>query len=140
VLGVIAMEPPSKLTAEALRNEEVKVFDALVSINPKHVVRGQYEGTCKKTELPRTRLPRRWWRLRPRSTNWRWSGVPFYLRSGKSLGANRQVVTLGFRQPCLKMFAIDRESKGSGSGGEIVIDFGDPGSITSNFLAKEPDL
>ncbi len=138
VLGVIAMEPPSKLTAEALRNEEVKVFDALVSINPKHVVRGQYEGYLQEDGVAPNSTTETMVAVEAKIDNWRWSGVPFYLRSGKSLGANRQVVTLGFRQPCLKMFAIDRESKGSGSGGEIVIDFGDPGSITSNFLAKEP--
>ena len=50
VLGIIAMEPPIRLTAKALRDEEVKVFDALQPIDLKHVVRASTRATCKKTE------------------------------------------------------------------------------------------
>jgi len=64
--------------------------------------------------------------------------VPFYLRSGKSMAASRQVVTLGFHQPPLRMFRAHREDVPAGRVNEIVIDFADPGSITVEFLAKVP--
>src|SRR5215472_16226477 len=70
--------------------------------------------------------------------NWRWHGVPFYLRSGKSLTASRQVVTLGFREPPLRMFPAARKDVPMGRVNEIVIDFADPGSIKIEFLAKKP--
>ncbi len=76
--------------------------------------------------------------LRAEVDNWRWAGVPFYLRSGKSLGASRQVITLGFHEPPLKMFAVHRKDVPSGRRNEIIIDFADPGSITTKFLAKQP--
>ncbi|MBO0833599.1 MAG: glucose-6-phosphate dehydrogenase, partial [Actinobacteria bacterium] len=70
--------------------------------------------------------------------NWRWKGVPFYLRSGKSLAASRQVITLGFHEPPLRMFKARRKDVPNGRRNEIIIDFADPGSIKTKFLAKEP--
>jgi glucose-6-phosphate 1-dehydrogenase len=54
------------------------------------------------------------------------------------MAASRQLITLGFRQPPLRMFPIDRDRALPGRRNEIVIDFADPGSITTGFLAKEP--
>jgi glucose-6-phosphate 1-dehydrogenase len=76
--------------------------------------------------------------LRAEIENWRWAGVPFYLRTGKSLAAGRQVVTLGFREPTLRMFPVRARSTSSGRLNQINIDFSDPGSISARFLAKEP--
>ena len=70
--------------------------------------------------------------------NWRWHGVPFYLRSGKSMPASRQVMTLGFAQPPLRMFRAHRQDAPLGRVNEIVIDFADPGSINIEFMAKIP--
>lgn len=76
--------------------------------------------------------------VRAEVDNWRWAGVPFLLRSGKRLAVSRQLITLGFRHPPLRMFPIDRDRALPGRRNEIVIDFADPGSITAGFLAKEP--
>jgi glucose-6-phosphate 1-dehydrogenase len=76
--------------------------------------------------------------LRAEVENWRWQGVPFFLRSGKSMAAGRQVVTLGFREPPLRMFRAHRQDIPAGRVNEIVIDFADPGSISAEFLAKVP--
>jgi len=69
--------------------------------------------------------------------NWRWQGVPFYLRSGKCMGASRQLVTLGFREPPLRMFH-ETGRRAPGGNNHLLIDFADPGSITIEFLAKVP--
>jgi glucose-6-phosphate 1-dehydrogenase len=63
--------------------------------------------------------------------------VPWFLRSGKAMGASRQVVTLGFRQPPLRMFPA-ADDVPVGRVNKIVINFADPGSITTEFLAKVP--
>jgi glucose-6-phosphate 1-dehydrogenase len=63
---------------------------------------------------------------------------PLLLRSGKSLAASRQLITLGFHQPPLQMFGADRQDAPAGLANEMAIDFADPGSITAGFLAKEP--
>jgi glucose-6-phosphate 1-dehydrogenase len=75
--------------------------------------------------------------VRAEVENWRWQGVPFYLRSGKSMDASGQVVTLGFDRPPLNMFRA-RLPDAVRRFNEIVIDFADPGSISIEFLAKIP--
>src|SRR5215469_12030923 len=138
VLGFIAMEPPTALTAEQLRAEKAKVFDALKPIDVRHVVRGQYEGYRSEAGVAPDSQTETMVAVRAEVDNWRWHGVPFFLRSGKSMGAGRQVITLGFHEPPLRMFKTHRKDVPDGRRNEIVIDFADPGSITAKFLAKEP--
>ena len=138
VLGFVAMEPPTALTAKQLRDEKDKVFDALKPIDVRHVVRGQYNGYRSSPGVPPDSDTETLVALRAEIDNWRWHGVPFYLRSGKSMAASRQVVTLGFVQPPLRMFHTHRRDAPMGRVNEIVIDFADPGSITTEFMAKKP--
>jgi glucose-6-phosphate 1-dehydrogenase len=138
VLGFVAMEPPTSLDARHLRDETAKVFDALKPIDTAHVVRGQYAGYRDEPGVAEGSGTETMAAVRAEVDNWRWAGVPFLLRSGKSLAASRQVITLGFRQPVLRMFPIRRDASTAGRSNEIVIDFADPGSITTSFLAKEP--
>jgi glucose-6-phosphate 1-dehydrogenase len=138
VLGFVAMEPPTALTAQQLRTEKLKVFEALKPVDVRHVVRGQYEGYRKEAGVAPDSQTETMVALRAEVDNWRWHGVPFYLRSGKSLGAGRQVITLGFHEPPLRMFKAHRKDVPDGRRNEIIIDFADPGSITAKFLAKEP--
>jgi glucose-6-phosphate 1-dehydrogenase len=138
VLGFVAMEPPTSLDAKHLRDEKVKVFDALKPIDPRHVVRGQYEGYRREPGVAPGSDTETLAAVRAEIDNWRWAGVPFLLRSGKSLAATRQVVTLGFHEPPLRMFRVHQKDTPAGLGNEIVIDFADPGSVTAGFLAKEP--
>jgi glucose-6-phosphate 1-dehydrogenase len=138
VLGFLAMEPPVSLSARQLRDEKLKVYDALKPIDLKHVVRGQYDGYTKSPGVPADSDTETMIALRVEIENWRWRGVPFYLRSGKSLKASRQVVTLGFQEPALRMFRAHRKDVPAGRTNEIVIDFADPGSINIDFMAKMP--
>jgi glucose-6-phosphate 1-dehydrogenase len=138
VLGFVAMEPPTSLDARHLRDETAKVFDALKPIDTAHVVRGQYAGYRDEPGVAPGSGTETMAAVRAEVDNWRWAGVPFLLRSGKRLAASRQVITLGFHQPPLRMFPIRRGDTPAGRRNEIVIDFADPGSITTSFLAKEP--
>jgi glucose-6-phosphate 1-dehydrogenase len=138
VLGFLAMEPPVSLVAKQLRDEKLKVYDALKPIDVRHVVRGQYDGYTKSPGVPADSDTETMIALRVEIENWRWRGVPFYLRSGKSMKASRQVITLGFQEPALRMFHAHRKDVPAGRTNEIVIDFADPGSINIDFLAKMP--
>jgi len=138
VLGFLAMEPPVSLGAKSLRDEKSKVFDELRPIDVRHVVRGQYSGYRSEPGVSASSDTETMIALRVEIENWRWHGVPFYLRSGKSLAASRQVVTLGFHEPPLRMFTVHREDAPMGRVNEIVIDFADPGSISVEFMAKKP--
>jgi glucose-6-phosphate 1-dehydrogenase len=137
VLGFLAMEPPTTLDATHLRAESTKVFDALRPIDVRNVVRGQYSGYRDEPGVAPGSDTETMAAVRVEIDNWRWAGVPFFLRSGKRLGASRQTVTLGFHEPPLRMFA-DRATNTPDGRNEIVIDFADPGAITVDFLAKEP--
>jgi glucose-6-phosphate 1-dehydrogenase len=138
VLGFIAMEPPSSLSAKPLRDEKLKVYEALKPIDVRHVVRGQYEGYRSEPGVAPDSDTETMVAVRAEVENWRWHGVPFFLRSGKSMGASRQVITLGFHEPPLRMFRIHRRDVPTGRVNEIIVDFADPGSITTDFLAKIP--
>ncbi len=137
VLGFVAMEPPTSLDAGHLRDETAKVFDALKPIDVAHVVRGQYAGYHDEPGVTPGSQTETMAAVRVEIDNW-WAGVPIFLRSGKRLAASRQLVTLGFHEPPMRMLPIHSKDTTNGRCNEIVIDFADPGSITARFLAKEP--
>jgi glucose-6-phosphate 1-dehydrogenase len=138
VLGFVAMEEPTSLEAKHLRAEKIKVVDALRPIDVRHVVRGQYEGYRSEPGVAPDSQTETMVAVRAEIDNWRWAGVPFFLRSGKNMGASRQVITIGFQEPPLRVFRRQGANTAHTPMDEIVIDFADPGSITVGFLAKEP--
>jgi glucose-6-phosphate 1-dehydrogenase len=137
VLGFVAMEPPTSIDARHLRDETAKVFDALEPIDVRHAVRGQYAGYQDEPGVARGSQTETLAAVRAEIDQWRWAGVPFYLRSGKRLAASRQLVTLGFHEPPLRILPAGTPTSNRRRN-EITIDFADPGSITIGFLAKEP--
>ncbi|GAA2717103.1 MULTISPECIES: glucose-6-phosphate dehydrogenase [Streptomyces] len=142
VLGIVAMEPPAALDAKSLRDEKAKVFQALRPVDPDLVVRGQYEGYRAEPGVDPHSDTETFVALRAEIDNWRWTGVPFYLRSGKRLAERRQVVTLHFTEPPLRMFPLApghrHAARGGRRGNTLVVDFDDPGWIAAGFLVKEP--
>jgi glucose-6-phosphate 1-dehydrogenase len=121
VLGFAAMEPPTSLDARHQREETAKVFDAVKPIDVRHVVRGQYAGYQDEPGVAPGSQTETMAAVRVEVDNWRWAGVPFLLRSGKRLAASRQLVTLGFHEPPLRMFPIHaagtRNGRDTGSRG-----------------------
>lgn len=138
VLGFVAMEPPTTISAKTLRDEKQKVFDSMRPVDTRHVVRGQYDGYLAEPGVAPDSGTETFVALRAEVENWRWAGVPFYLRTGKSLGSSRQVITVGFREPILRMFPLEIRPDPEGRLNQINIDFADPGSIAVRFLAKVP--
>ena len=120
-----------------LRDEIVKVFESMDVIDPEAVIRGQYEGYRDEPGVDPASQTETFVALRTEIHNWRWKGVPFYLRTGKCLGQARQVVTIGFSEPPLRIFPLESEVHAQ-EGNRLVIDFADPGSIHAEFLCKLP--
>ncbi len=138
VLAFVAMEPPVSLSAKHLRDEKEKVFEALKPIDVRHVVRGQYDGYRSEPGVAADSQTETMVAVRAEVDNWRWHGVPFFLRSGKAMGASRQIIVLGCQPPPLRMFPAHQKDTPYGLQNEIEIDFADPGAIKVNFLAKVP--
>jgi glucose-6-phosphate 1-dehydrogenase len=121
LLSFVAMEPPVSFESSAVRAEKVKVWKAIQPIHPADTVRGQYgPGIVDGKQVPGYRQEDR---VHPRSQtetyaalrveieNWRWAGVPFYIRAGKRLAKRVTEVTIQFKQPPLLLFK-DAEGKG----------------------------
>ncbi|MBI5069153.1 MAG: glucose-6-phosphate dehydrogenase [Deltaproteobacteria bacterium] len=118
LLSLVAMEPPSTLAGEAVRNEKVKVLEAIRPMQPEEIlgasVRGQYgEGMVKGKKLPGYRAEPSvapgsktdtYAALRLQVDNWRWAGVPFYVRSGKRLARRDTRIVIQFKAPPLLLF------------------------------------
>jgi len=137
VLGFLAMEQPTSLDAGPLRDEVHKVFQTLRPIDPAQVVRGQYDGYRDEHGVAVDSQTETFVALRAEVENTRWKGVPFYLRTGKCLAQSRQVITIGFDEPVMRLFPLS-EHEPKWRGNKLVVDFADPGSIHAHFLAKEP--
>lgn len=110
LLALVAMEPPASFAADALRNEKVKVLGAIRPIAAAdvaaHSVRGQYRGYRAEERVPPDSQTATYAALRLYIDNWRWQGVPFYLRSGKLLARKSTGVVISFRCPPHVMFPM----------------------------------
>jgi len=114
VLSFVAMEPPSSFEAESVRREKLKVWQAIPPIPILNTVRGQYgPGVIKGERVPGYRDEERvnpesgtetYAAVRLEVENWRWAGVPFYLRAGKRLKKRATEVSIQFKQPPLLIF------------------------------------
>jgi glucose-6-phosphate 1-dehydrogenase len=114
VLSFVAMEPPRSLEPDAIRDEKVKLLRAIRPLEPEYVVRGQYvAGEVGGCRVPGYRDEQRVDRgspvetfiaARARIDNWRWDGVPFYLRTGKRLARRATEVTISFREAPAYLF------------------------------------
>ena len=124
LLCLVAMEPPVDLGADAVRNERAKVLQSLPIWTPeevdRHVVRGQYAaGSIRGDEAPGYRQEKgvgadsttdTYVALRVTLNNWRWAGVPFFLRTGKRLPKRATEIAIQFRQPPTTLFEVDAEA------------------------------
>jgi glucose-6-phosphate 1-dehydrogenase len=111
--SLVAMEPPVSFDATALRNEKVKVLTAIQPIKEDDVlrktVRGQYKGYRKEEGVDPQSMTPTYATVRLQIDNWRWQGVPFYLRSGKCLKEKLSQITIEFKEPPHLLFPRSKE-------------------------------
>ena len=106
LLTLVAMEPPANFTADAIRNEKVKVLQAIRPVKSEDTIRAQYEGYCKTEGVAEGSQTPTYTALKLHLDNWRWQGVPFYLRSGKALPAKVSEIVIEFKEPPHVMFPL----------------------------------
>ncbi|HEV3256709.1 MAG TPA: glucose-6-phosphate dehydrogenase [Gemmataceae bacterium] len=110
LLAVVAMEAPAHFAAQPVRNEKLKVLEAVPVLTAEQaagqVVLGQYEGYHSEPGVPAGSHTPTYAAVRLQIDNWRWQGVPFYLRSGKALDSRSSEVIIQFRCPPHLMFPM----------------------------------
>jgi len=139
LLCLTAMEPPSKFSPNAVRDEKVKVIEALEPVDPKDIARGQYRaehgvgGYVDHVGNPASRTES-FIALKVHLGNWRWAGVPFYLRTGKRLRARESEIAVFFRDPPHTIFP----NVGPLRGNVLVIRLQPDEGITLRTTIKDP--
>ncbi|MBA1263421.1 glucose-6-phosphate dehydrogenase [Stutzerimonas stutzeri] len=151
LLCLIAMDPPSDLTADSIRDEKVKVLKALAPIPVERlgqqVVRGQYvagsvagkavPGYLEEENSNARSGTETFVALRADICNWRWSGVPFYLRTGKRMGEKVSQIVIHFKEPPFYIFAPEQRSLISN---RLIIRLQPDEGISLQVMTKEQGL
>jgi len=147
LLALVAMEPPAKFDATAVRDEKVKVLRSLRPLNPddiaNHAVTGQYDAGAiggqpvpgYAEELGRASGTETFVAIRANVDNWRWAGVPFYLRTGKRLPDRRTEIVIQFKAVPHSMFANVRMTPN-----RLVIAIQPEENIRLELMTKTPGL
>jgi glucose-6-phosphate 1-dehydrogenase len=137
ILAFTAMEPPTSLAPGPISEEKGKVFRSLAPIDPAEVVRGQFIGYRKEKGVDPESDTETFIALKCRIDNWRWAGVPFYLRTGKRMAQGQRIISIAFREPPRSMFP---EDSGVGSQGpdHLTFDLADQSRLSLSFYGKKP--
>jgi len=99
VLALVAMEPPAGNYEDSIRDKKLEMFRAVRTADPERYVRGQYEGFRQVKEVAEDSTTETFAAVELEIDNWRWSGVPFFIRAGKCLPAKSSEVTVVFKRP-----------------------------------------
>jgi glucose-6-phosphate 1-dehydrogenase len=137
ILGLVALEPPSRIDAESLHIERTKAFEAVRPIDPARVVFGQYEGYRDEEGVDERSRSETFAALEVRVDSWRWSGVPFFLRTGKALAEGRRTVTIGFTDAPLRMFPL-ADGQNEKRPSELLFELADNPTVAIELQAKVP--
>jgi len=137
ILAFTAMEPPTALQPVPISEEKNKVFRSMLPIEPTDVVRGQYIGYRSEAGVDPGSDTETFIALKCSIDNWRWAGVPFFLRTGKRLAEGQRIISIAFRQPPKSMFPA-----GSGIGEQgpdhLTFDLADASKVSLSFYGKRP--
>jgi glucose-6-phosphate 1-dehydrogenase len=99
VLALVAMEPPTGNHHDSIRDKKLELFRAMRTANPKRYVRGQYEGFLEVKDVAPDSTTETFAAVELEIDNWRWSGVPFFVRAGKYMPAKASEVNVVFKRP-----------------------------------------
>jgi glucose-6-phosphate 1-dehydrogenase len=137
VLAFVAMEPPTALEPRAISEEKNKVFRSMKPIDPANVVRGQYGGYRDLPGVAPESETETFVALKAEIDNWRWAGVPFYLRTGKRMAEGARIISIAFKEPPRSMFP---PGSGVGQNGpdHLTFDLADESRMSLSFYGKRP--
>jgi glucose-6-phosphate 1-dehydrogenase len=141
LLMITAMEAPARYSAEFVRDEKVKVLRAIQPLTSANIatetVRGQYEGYLQAEGVAPGSQTATFAAIKLHVDNWRWSDVPFYLRSGKAMSCRTTQIVIQFREPPVMMFGGDRRATHEPN--RLVIQIQPAEGIQLHFQTKVPD-
>jgi glucose-6-phosphate 1-dehydrogenase len=147
LLCLVAMEAPSSMDADAVRDEKLKVLRALKRVNgheaPRQTVRGQYRAGASAggpvkgyvEELGKGSDTETFVAIKAEIANWRWAGVPFYLRTGKRLATRVSEIVIEFKQIPHSIFG---EGTGNISPNQLVIRLQPDEGVKQFLMVKDP--
>ena len=135
LLALVAMEPPTDFDATAVRDEKVKVLRALRALDPSDSVTGQYDGYAG--EIGRESTTETFVALKAHVDNWRWKGVPFYLRTGKRMPERDTEIFIQFKPVPHDVFA---ERGAASRPNKLIIGLQPEETIRLTLMAKTPGL
>ena len=140
LMMITAMEAPSRYEADLVRDEKVKVLRSVRKYTgadfAQDTVRGQYEGYLREKGVPKTSQTATFAALRLFIDNWRWQGVPFFLRSGKAMSCRTTQIVVQFREPPHMLFNDRRQTIDAN---RLVIQIQPAEGIQLHFQTKVPD-
>jgi len=131
VLTMLTMEPPIDMTSEAMQNEKIKVLSAIRDINKNDVVRGQFEGYLDEAGVNENSDTETFVAMKLFIDNWRWAGVPIYLRTGKKMPETVLEVIVEFKQPPRALF-------GKAASNHVRFRLGAKDGVDISLQAKKP--
>ncbi|CAN5636753.1 glucose-6-phosphate dehydrogenase [soil metagenome] len=137
VLAFMAMEPPTSLAPGPISDEKLKVFRSMRPLEPHNVVRGQYHGYRELEEVADDSDTETFVALKVEIDNWRWAGVPFFLRTGKKMAEGARIISITFKEPPRTMFP---HGSGVGAAGpdHLTFDLADQSRMSLSFYGKRP--
>jgi glucose-6-phosphate 1-dehydrogenase len=137
VLSFVAMEPPTALAPVAITEEKVKVFRSMRPLDPQRVVRGQYDGYPTEPGVAPDSQTETFVALECHIDNWRWAGVPFYLRTGKRMAEGARIISIAFREPPQSMFPAGSKVGDYGPD-HLTFDLDESSRLSLSFYGKRP--
>jgi glucose-6-phosphate 1-dehydrogenase len=137
VLAFMAMEPPTALDSRSIGEEKTKVFRSLNPIQPSQVIGGQHDGYLDEPGVRPHSETETFIALRCEIDNWRWAGVPFYLRTGKRMAEGARIISIAVREPPRSMFPAN---SGVGAHGpdHLTFDLADVSRLSLSFYGMRP--
>jgi glucose-6-phosphate 1-dehydrogenase len=138
VVTFLAMEPPAAFEPEQLRDEKVKVLRAMRPLRPDDVVRGQYVGYRDEEGIASDSEVETFVALRAEIDNWRWAGVPFFLRTGKRLPRRMAEATVVFRDVPHQI--LEREGVGGLEANRLTLRIQPNEGVSLSFSVQRPGL
>ncbi len=152
LLTLVAMEPPASMEAEAMRDEKVKVLKSIRAISPAAVhaqtFRAQYtegivngekiKGYLQEDKVPKDSVTETYAAIKVFIDNWRWAGVPFYLRTGKRMKEAQSMISICFKQPPQQFFRASQIQRMRPNW--ILLGIQPTECIKAEMTAKEPGL
>jgi len=137
ILAFVGMEAPTSLAPAPISEEKNKVFRSILPIQPSDVIRGQYNGYRSEEGVSPESQTETFIALKCSIDNWRWAGVPFYLRTGKKMADGQRIISIVFREPPKSMFPAN---SGIGAHGpdHLTFDLADSSKMSLSFYGKRP--